>query len=273
VGLVPLSTGFRTLVLSCGDLGVEVSNALAADGVSEIVGLITAPYAIRQRSLPATIRNTIRKEGWPGLIAAFRGKVQTVARRSEPASVSSSDPKLAPGIEHIHVSNFHAQECISAINRLRPDLAVVAGTYILNESVFDLPRHGSINLHSGKVPEYRGASPGFWELYNGETAVGITIHRVVTAVDAGAVLAQELFPLNPAPDIDPLVYLEQFKHAVLRPNGVRMLVNTVRSLAQGTSREIPQDPTAGRTFSTPDYHTVRELRRRVLERRNSGAIR
>jgi peptidoglycan/xylan/chitin deacetylase (PgdA/CDA1 family) len=62
----------------------------------------------------------------------------------------------------------------------------------LRDGVFDIPRYGSINLHSGKTPEYRGAAPAFGERHNGESAVGITIHRVAAALDAGDVLRQEL---------------------------------------------------------------------------------
>jgi len=52
---------------------------------------------------------------------------------------------------------------------------------------------------SARVP--RGGAP-FWELYNGEREVGITIHRVATALDAGDILLQETFPLDPAPAED-----------------------------------------------------------------------
>lgn len=263
-----MSSSFRTVVLSCGDLGVEVANALSADGASEVVALVTAPYARRTRTLPEKFRHVIRRQGWPGLLAVIGGKIKSVISLPEPSNVVRSNLALAPGIQRIDVRDFHASESLSVIEALRPDLAVIAGTYILKESVFALPRHGSINLHSGKVPEFRGAAPAFWELYDGETAVGVTIHRIVAALDAGPVLAQELFPLNSAPEGDPLAYIDQFKREVLLPNGVRMLVETVRALAEGRAREIPQNDTAARTFSTPDYRAIRELRRRVRKRRS-----
>jgi methionyl-tRNA formyltransferase len=144
---------------------------------------------------------------------------------------------------------------------------VVAGTYILGETVFTIPRLGSVNLHSGKAPEYRGAAPGFWELYNGEREVGITIHRVATALDAGNILLQEAFPLDPMPPGDPLAYLERYRREVLQPNGVRLLVRAVADIASGRVHEQPQDPARARTYRTPDYRAIRELRRRVEARR------
>ena len=193
-------------------------------------------------------------------------KVASLVHRGAPGD-GAPPITLAPGIERFDVSDFHSPESLSIIERLRPDLAVLAGTYILKEPVFTLPRQGSINLHSGKVPEYRGAAPAFWELYHGEKAVGVTIHRVDAALDAGPVLAQEMFPIDPAPPGDPLAYIEQFRQKVLGPNGVRMLVETVRALAQGTATEIPQNHAAAQTFRSPEYRAVRELRRRVKARR------
>ncbi|HEU4748544.1 MAG TPA: formyltransferase family protein [Gemmatimonadaceae bacterium] len=243
---------------------------MSADGASEVVGLVVAPYARRTRTLPAKFHHVIRRQGWPGLLAVLGGKIASVTRLPESRNVVRSGLALAPGIERIDVLDFHASEALAVIEALRPDLAVIAGTYILKESVFALPRHGSINLHSGRVPEFRGAAPAFWELYNGERAVGVTIHRVVASLDAGPVLHQEMFPLDSAPDEDPLAYIEQFKRDVLLPNGVRMLVETVRALAEGTAKETPQNHAVARTFPTPDYRDVRELRRRVRNRRKYG---
>lgn len=257
-------------MLSCGDLGVKVANALSADGASQVVGLVVAPYARRRRTLPAKFRHVIRRQGWPGLFAVAGAKIASVTSLRAPRNLVRSGLGLAPGIERFEVPDLHASESLSIIEGLRPDLAVIAGTYILNESVFALPQYGSINLHSGKVPEFRGAAPAFWELYNGETAVGVTIHRVVASLDAGPVLAQEMFPLNSAPEEDPLTYIEQFKREVLLPNGVRMLVETVRALAEGRAKEIPQNQAVARTFSTPDHRAIRELRSRVRNRRKHG---
>ncbi|MDQ6769786.1 MAG: hypothetical protein M3Z54_07350 [Gemmatimonadota bacterium] len=265
-------TSFRTIVLSCGDLGVQVANALQADGASQVVGLVVAPFDRRPRTLRAKFRHVIRRQGWLGLFAVMGAKIASLARVRAPRGAVSavSGVALAPGIERFDVTDFHAPESLSIIEALRPDLAILAGTYILKESVFALPRHGSINLHSGKVPEFRGAAPAFWELYHGEKAVGVTIHRVDASLDAGPILAEEMFPIDTAPEGDPLTYIEQFRRDVLGPNGVRMLVETVRALVEGKAKEIPQNHALARTFRSPDYRAVRELRSRVRTRRKRG---
>ena len=137
--------------------------------------------------------------------------------------------------------------------------------------MFSIPRLGAINLHSGKAPTYRGAAPAFWELFNGEHEVGITIHRVTAELDAGTILIQETFPLDPAPAGDPLAYLERYRAEVLEPHGIRLVAEAVGRIAAGTAVDTPQDTTQARTWRSPNHAAVRELRRRVRERRKAPA--
>jgi peptidoglycan/xylan/chitin deacetylase (PgdA/CDA1 family)/folate-dependent phosphoribosylglycinamide formyltransferase PurN len=260
----------RAVILSCGNLGIEVANALAADAASKVVGLVTTPYRMRNRTLWGKIRLTIRIDGWIGALKVAFGKIAKALHiRDGKIPEPNSSLRLASGVPHFHFDDFHHDDARSLIKSLQPDILVIAGTYILKESVFSLARNIAVNLHTGKAPQYRGAAPVFWELYNGETQVGITIHRVVAAVDAGGILTQELFPLNPAPPGDPVVYVERYRNEVLRPHGVRLLVQTVRAIAEGTVHECPQNAGEARTYRSPDRRAVKELRRRVMARRNA----
>jgi methionyl-tRNA formyltransferase len=253
-------------VLSCGDLGDAVARELAGvPGVEQVV-VVTAPYARRRPSFVAKVRAVYRTQGPPGLLAVLAAKLRNGRRRPPPAPAPTPDP----GAHHFR--DFHAPECLAMLRDFAPDLGVVAGTYILQETVFSIPRLGSINLHSGKAPEYRGAAPAFWELYNGEREVGITIHRVAPTLDAGDILLQKTFPLDPAPIEDPLEYLERYRGEVLRPNGIALLAHAVAQIANGTARPRPQDPDRARTYRTPDYRAVRELRRRVEARRRARSL-
>ncbi len=185
-----------------------------------------------------------------------------------------SSPTASPGLIHLdarvgrhYFGDFHSEECLDRVRRLAPDLGVVAGTAALSEVLFAIPRLGSINLHIGKAPEYRSAAPGFWELYNGESEVGITIHRVAKELDAGDIWLQETFPLDPAPAGDPLAYVERYRKEVLQPEGVRMLATAVSGIARAQLTPSIQDPSRAKTYRTPDYQTKRALRRRVALRR------
>jgi methionyl-tRNA formyltransferase len=259
----------RVVVLSCGDLGIDVARRLLQTPGVRDVALVTTPYRTTLRSLLGRIRHLHRMEGWRGLTAALLRRATRPLRRIVAPAAREAAAVIDPAIAQYHYQDFHEPRCLAQLRALEPDLGVVAGTYILREDVFSIPRLGSINLHSGKVPEYRGSAPAFWELYNGESEVGITIHWVARAVDAGRVLLQGSFPLDPAPAGDPLRYLERYRREVLRPNGIRLLCEAVARIAAGATDGWVQDPTRARTYKMPHHHAVRELRRRIRARRKA----
>lgn len=75
---------------------------------------------------------------------------------------------------------------------------VVAYGKIIPESILNMPRLGSINIHYSLLPKYRGASPVESAILNGETETGVTIQKMVYKMDAGPVIALE--KLNILPD-------------------------------------------------------------------------
>lgn len=262
------SAQLSVVVLSCGDLGVAVANSVRALPSVRSVILVTAPYRTKRLSLRGKFRHVYRTQGLSGFgsVVAAKARAFLGARPQVGDNHRTPTPPLASHVERLDFRAFEAPECLEAIRAREPDLGVVVGTYILPARVFTIPRLGSINLHTGKAPEYRGAAPVFWELYNGEREVGITIHQVVAALDAGPVLLQETFPLDPAPSGDPLAYIEAYRRDVLEPNGVRMLAAAVSGIAAGNLVATPQDAGRSTTYKTPDYAAVRALRARVAER-------
>jgi methionyl-tRNA formyltransferase len=49
---------------------------------------------------------------------------------------------------------------------------------------------GAFNVHPSLLPAYRGPSPEFWALRNGDAETGVTIHELTNQFDAGAIVAQ-----------------------------------------------------------------------------------
>src|SRR5207245_1930188 len=81
---------------------------------------------------------------------------------------------------------------------LRADLGVVAAYgKILTDAVLAQPRLGLINVHASLLPKYRGAAPVHRAVIAGEQETGVTIMRVVKALDAGPMLASAGRPIGP----------------------------------------------------------------------------
>ncbi|MFD5426365.1 formyltransferase family protein [Streptomyces sp. NPDC127084] len=57
-----------------------------------------------------------------------------------------------------------------------------------------------VNVHPGRLSQYRGARPVNWALRNEETLAGITIHLIDEGIDSGPVLAEALFSIWPETD-------------------------------------------------------------------------
>jgi methionyl-tRNA formyltransferase len=76
------------------------------------------------------------------------------------------------------------------------DLAVVmAYGELLRQDLLDRPRLGCINLHASLLPRWRGASPLQAVLRAGDAASGVTVMRMVRALDAGPVFLREQLAL------------------------------------------------------------------------------
>ena len=55
-----------------------------------------------------------------------------------------------------------------------------------------------LNVHCGKLPEYRGMMPTFWALHRGEREITITVHTMAAQIDRGDVLAE--YPVYVRPE-------------------------------------------------------------------------
>lgn len=142
---------------------------------------------------------------------------------------------LARGVPVLQPDKLTRDPWEAAIAAHAPDLGVVAAYgKILPDWLLALPPRGLINVHASLLPRYRGASPIHRAVMNGDAETGVTIMRVVKALDAGAMLASATIPIGPDDRTDRV-------EAILADRGARLLVETVDRLALGPVPETPQD--------------------------------
>jgi methionyl-tRNA formyltransferase len=151
-----------------------------------------------------------------------------------PVKVRARDarlPLLQPGT--LNDASF-----LSALAGLRADIGVVAAYgRILSEAVLAVPRIGMINVHASLLPRYRGAAPVHRAIMAGEPETGVTIMRVVKALDAGPMLAAARRPIGRN---ETSLDVESDLAAI----GASLLVATLDRLARGEVAETPQDESA-----------------------------
>jgi len=155
----------RILFWGTPDFAVPSLRALANDGV-EIVGVVTQPDR-----------------------PAGRGRRVKMSPVKEEA--------LALGHEVLAPIRPQGQEFIEQITELRPDLSVVvAYGHILKPEILDLPSLGSVNVHASLLPQLRGAAPVNWAIIRGHEQTGVTVMRMVEAMDAGPIIHQLSEPIS-----------------------------------------------------------------------------
>jgi len=268
----------RVILLTHGGYE-EVIDLLVALERVVLVGIYTETDVVRHYSVREKIRRSIRYDGYLATLGKFLHKVVGAVSQAEraQAEVEGKQGRLrkiaeASGVPIHFVANYHSDDAIALMRAAEADLGVIFGTNILKESVFKIPRLGSINLHQGRAPYYRGGPPVFWELFNGETEVGITVHYVEPKVDTGGIILQETVPLiyDYSFGLDFELFISHFLERS-RNRCVRMVAEAVRMIAEGEATPRPQDVSSGRRYRLPVKREKDELRRRLRKRRELTA--
>ncbi|HKV25973.1 MAG TPA: polysaccharide deacetylase family protein [Candidatus Acidoferrum sp.] len=244
---------FRIAILTGQDSPatcLAVERLLAIPGV-EVCGILldTAQPGLRRKLM--NLRRSVRREGlsylwfrageavselvekWADNIVP-RNEVKKLIRQAFPERpLELSDFESLRGIKLIHAGNLNSPESAQILKDLRADLGVVIGTRILKASTFSVPRLGSLNIHKGKVPEYRGQPAGFWEIFDGREESAVTVHFVDDGLDTGDILGDRSVPIHPKDSPATL-------RSKLDLAGADLLAECVKQIAAGTAVRRPQ---------------------------------
>ena len=158
-----------------------------------------------------------------------RGRGQKVSYAPVKARALEADIRV------LQPDRLKAPEFLEDLARLGADLGVVAAYgKLLPDPVLAMPRLGLINVHASLLPRYRGAAPIHRAVMAGDTETGVTIMRVVKALDAGPMLALTACPIGPDETSEAV-------EARMAVEGARLLLTVVDAMADGPVPEIGQD--------------------------------
>lgn len=167
--------------------------------------------------------------------------VVTQPDRPRGRSRSQLDPSpvklvaVEEGIAVLQPERPRGPEFVQALRDLDPDLSVVvAYGHILPREVIDLPRMGTLNVHASLLPALRGAAPIQAAIAEGLEETGVSIMRMVPALDAGPVLHTLATPIEPD---------ETGGELTLRLSelGATALIEALALMELGEAPERPQD--------------------------------
>lgn len=149
---------------------------------------------------------------------------------------------LGPRIRYC--DDIHDSEVLATVRSLRPSLGLVYGGPIIKPELYTLPAMGTLGIHHGNVPEYRGKKTTFWALYNGEPEVSVIIQRIGSKLDAGDIVRRVDVPVNNRP-------LPVIRN-ILERKGIELYLRAVRDVGSGAAQFTKQAPTSGKLYKDPD---------------------
>jgi len=143
---------------------------------------------------------------------------------------------LEMGLNILQPLNLKAKSFIAELKELNANLQIVVAFRMLPKIVWDMPKHGTYNLHGSLLPKYRGAAPIHWAVINGEKETGVTSFKLQHKIDTGDLLFQEKITIEKT-DTTGIVY------AKLKILGAEVVLKSVDAVSKGEVKLMQQKET------------------------------
>lgn len=125
-------------------------------------------------------------------------------------------------------------EVIDILKNFDADAGIaVAYGKLIPETVFNMPKYKTFNIHFSLLPKYRGAAPVQYAVLNGETETGVSSFYLEKTLDTGDILMQEKCPIDIKDTSETL-----FKKLI--PIGIDIMHNTLKCFESGNFKAMQQ---------------------------------
>jgi methionyl-tRNA formyltransferase len=157
----------------------------------------------------------------------------------------------AHGLPVFQPARLRDDEVMATLANTGADIGVVAAYgKLLPQRLLDWPARGLVNVHASLLPRWRGAAPVHRAVIAGDPVTGVTIMRVVAALDAGPMIDRVETPIGPDETSETV-------EARLAGLGADLLVRTLDRMAAGPVEETPQDDTLATYAARLERHESR----------------
>jgi methionyl-tRNA formyltransferase len=257
----------RLVILTSMDRGLASLALPRLKETHDLAGIIKVEQTGGQKS---GLRRKLKKVGQIGLLGALNGIRIRPWFMEEPMARlgirSLEEVARECGVPIHRVPFTNTPETIEAMQSLAPEIGISLGNSFISRSVFSIPSLGMINIHHEVLPEYKGAQSVVWQLFNGSTQTGYTIHKVNDKIDGGDILSVERRPIKFGRDLHETVVRSVADIYAASVDGLLHTLDGFEELARSTR---PQVNTA--SYTTPSIwqflRMVRQHRKLALPRR------
>jgi methionyl-tRNA formyltransferase len=186
-------------------------------------------------TLMSRVSRLVAALGVPGRFSGARGLARTLGVSYRRAS-GPGDPRL-----------------LAWMGALGPDLVVSLQSHRVPEGALGIPRLGWLNLHHGRLPDFRGAFSVFWAMRTGERILYATAHLMGSRLDDGPVVVEEPVPVVWGASV---ADMETRMWAV----SPRVLLTAVDRLETDAAAAVAEPRGAGRYYTYPTRRDIRAAR-------------
>lgn len=161
----------------------------------------------------------------------------------------------AHGINLVRVKGpVNTEESLETLRALDPDLFIsVTGNQIFRKPLLEIPRLGTLNLHTALLPKYRGLMPSFWVLKNKEKQTGVSVFFVDEGIDSGPILVQKKIYIENMSQWE-LIRMTKFL-------GMEAILEGIELIQSGDYELIPNNEEESTYYSFPTREDVIEFKK------------
>jgi methionyl-tRNA formyltransferase len=179
-----------------------------------------------------------------------------VTRINSPCYLTFNELSKKYNIPLQSFNDVKSTENLDYIRSLKPNLILsVRYGKIFGNEFLTIPTHGVINLHSGKLPNYRGVLAVFRALMNGDTEINATLHYIDDkTIDTGGIIGFSTLKVDKTKSL--------FWHIMsLYPESTALVVEKIGEILRGSKIETHiQNPEAAQYFTFPTHEEVAEFK-------------
>jgi len=157
------------------------------------------------------------------------------------------------------VENVNDKHFLDKLKSMEIDLIIsVAAPQKFKPDILNVANKGCINIHTGKLPKYRGMLPSFWTLLNKEKTGAVTIHKMNENLDDGEIILQQEVAIEPDETLDS--YIKKTKKL-----GAEMMLKTIEAFRDNKLELKPNNKNESTYNSFPSKEDVKRFRKQGLK--------
>ena len=160
-------------------------------------------------------------------VVKYFSKMNTYEIKNIYLSKKNLNKKILPSIKKLNlnykiIKEVNSNKVINFIKKNKVDINIIcAFPYIFKKELLNSAKFGTLNMHGGKLPNYKGASTLNWQIINGEKKIGISIIKADSSIDGGDILSQYSFNLKDKHEISDVHKIVNKKFPIILENTLK----------------------------------------------------